>query len=106
VKAIESRILTPRPVTLGKKGIPFVVIHSTSRKLKGYSVGLNGRLGGRLAAGHMISKGYTDVSLYLAQPRNPRYIEPAEGFREEWESSGKRWNDSMILKPMLTSMVI
>jgi hypothetical protein len=30
VKAIESRILTPRPVTLGKKGIPFVLLTVTS----------------------------------------------------------------------------
>jgi LacI family transcriptional regulator len=90
---------TMKPV-LDELQLPFVVIHSTSRKLGYNNVGVDSFHGGYLAGQHLASLGHKEIWLYEIETElySPQYIEVKEGFRKALADYGVNWNEQMVIK--------
>jgi LacI family transcriptional regulator len=75
------------PVVFVDRGVP-----GTS------SVQTDNRLGGRLAARHLIELGHRRIGVMAGEPEVRNVQQRVEGFREELEASGLRFDESLVLE--------
>jgi DNA-binding LacI/PurR family transcriptional regulator len=86
--------LMPRLV---RGNLPFVVVHSTSRKLAYPNVGFNSHQAGYLAAEHFVRLGYGEITYFLRDRTNPQLLETLAGFKQALIDCRMEWTDQRNL---------
>jgi LacI family transcriptional regulator len=73
-----------------------VVIHSVSRPLAYHNVGLDSRLGGELAARHLLSLGYHRTMFFMQDSRSWQAQEIYQGFQDAFRQQQAPWDQHQM----------